>query len=335
MLGFGPNKIAALLLAFALVPLTSVRTASAAPASVQSWRADHHVHLSSADLCGRLRASDCPDCECIESNHPPAVLASDAIRALDAAGVSRGVVLSSAYLYGMSSLHLSRQEIARNVRLENEFTAAEVRKSPKRLVAFFSVDPLQDSALEEVRYWSDRSEFVGLKLHFKASAVDIRSADHRKRVSGVLAEAAKAHLPFVIHVGGGDFNASDAELFINDVLPNAGDSWVQIAHGGGGLPSVNGNNLSVLRTFGDHIVKDDPRTRRVLFDLSFVPGPSDGPEVARASTRELRRIGIKRFLFGSDFNVQTPAEAITNLKRLDLTAEELQTLSQNCAPWAC
>jgi hypothetical protein len=139
----------------------------------------------------------------------------------------------------------------------------------------------------------------------------------------------------VIHVGGGRFNANDAELFIRDVLPSAGSSWVQIAHAGGGLPRQDGNNLAVLGTFADHIVRKDPATLRVLFDLSYVPAPDDTPQVTTAVLEQMRRIGIKRFLFGSDFNVLTPMQEIKNIEKLSLTAEELQTLQKNCAPWAC
>jgi hypothetical protein len=44
---------------------------------------------------------------------------------------------------------------------------------------------------------------------------------------------------------------------------------------------------------------------------------------------------MKRFLFGSDFNVLTPLEEIKDIGKLGLTKQELQTLQQNCAPWAC
>jgi predicted TIM-barrel fold metal-dependent hydrolase len=293
-----------------------------------SWRADHHMHLASADLC-RLVS------ECLPSNHPPAVFASDAVRALDQAHVLKGVILSCAYLYGLPSLHLTPREIAERTRRENEFTAAEVSKYPARLVGFLSVSPLQDSAIDEVRHWQGSHELIGLKLHFTASAVNIRSASERRRVAQVVSEAAAEHIPIVIHIGGGKVDASDAELFIRDVLPSAGDSWVQIAHAGGGLPLHDGNHVGVLRTFADHIVRDDPATRHVLFDLSFVPAPGESREDAAALTQQIRRIGMRRFLFASDFNVLTLDEEIKNLERLGLTKEEWQTLRENCAPWAC
>ena len=320
-----------------VICLALFSAASVHPAKVDilelSWRADHHMHLSSPDLCRRM--DKCFDCGCLDSNHPPAVLAADAVRVLDAAHVSKGVILSSAYLYGLHSLHLPPSEQAKQIRLENAFTAAEASKYPKRLVAFLSVNPLQDTAVDELRYWAAKSQFVGLKLHFRASAVNLRSAAHRKRIGRVLAQAAREHRASVIHLGGGDFDAPDTELFISKVLPSAGDSWVQIAHAGGGLPRHDGNNLRVLRTFANHIVQNDPSTRRVYFDLSYVPGPKEPSADVSELAKQIRRIGIRRFLFGSDFNVLTPAEEITNLGNLGLTPEEWRILSQNCAPWAC
>jgi hypothetical protein len=139
----------------------------------------------------------------------------------------------------------------------------------------------------------------------------------------------------VIHIGGGKFNASDTELFISQVLPSAGDSWVQIAHAGGGLPLHHGYHADVLRVFANHMARHDPLTRHVLFDLSIVPAPREPRDDVSALMQEIRRIGISRFLFGSDFNVGTPQAEIKNLGRLGLTQEEWQTLKDNCAPWVC
>ena len=286
------------------------------------------MHLASPELC-RLVG------ECLSSNDPPAVYAADAVRALDQARVAKGVILSCAYLYGLPSLHLKRDELASMIRQENEFTAAQVARYPDRLVGFLSVDPLVESAIDEIRHWHGSHQLIGLKLHFTASAVNIRSVTQRHQVAKVIAAAADEGLPIVIHIGGGSFNAADAELFIRNVLPSAGSSWVQIAHAGGGLPRRDGNNLAVLRTFADHIVRNDPATKRVLFDISYVPAPDETSQAASAVAQQMRRIGMQRFLFGSDFNVLTPAEEIKDVEKLRLTHEELRMLQQNCAPWIC
>ena len=76
-------------------------------------------------------------------------------------------------------------------------------------------------------------------------------------------------------------------------------------------------------------------TRHVIFDLSYVPAPDEDPRTMSELIQEVRRIGIGRFLFGSDFNVLTPLQEIENLSKAGLTKEEWQTLRARCAPWAC
>lgn len=292
-------------------------------------KADHHVHLASADLCKRVGG-------CLKTHHPPAVLASDAIAALDAARMAKGVVLSCAYLYGKHSLRLSAADIAKYTRLENEFTAAEVARYPDRLIGFLSVDPLRDSALPEIRYWAEHGKLVGLKLHFAVSEVHMQRPAEREKVAAAVAEAAAHGMPMVIHVGAPTFDVADADLFIREVLPRAGESWVQIAHAtGGGWPIKTGRHVRVLRVFADHIAKNDPATRHLLFDLSFVPMPEETAAEAAELAKEIRRIGIDRFVFGSDFNEDTPIHQIENLRRLGLTPEEIDKLKRQCAPWAC
>jgi predicted TIM-barrel fold metal-dependent hydrolase len=323
-----PAALTLLVLSVACLQVVDVRAAQTAASDAVIWRADHHMHLASAELCALVG-------ECLPSNQPPAVFAADAVNALNQGRVGKGVMLSCAYLYGLPSLHLKPRELAAKTRQENEFTAAQIAPYPTRLVGFLSVNPLAESAVDEIRYWRGSTRLVGLKLHFFASGVNLRNARDRQKVVNVIRAAAAEGLPMVIHVGGGTFDAADAELFIRDVLPEAGSSWVQIAHAGGGFPPRDGNNLAVLRTFADHIVRDDPATRRVLFDLAYVPAPDDSPQAAAPVRDQMRRIGMKRFLFGSDFNVLTPLQEMQNLETLGLTGEELSVLQQNCAPWAC
>jgi hypothetical protein len=73
----------------------------------------------------------------------------------------------------------------------------------------------------------------------------------------------------------------------------------------------------------------------VLFDLAYVPAPEEDAATLTALMREVRRIGIERFLFESDFNVLTPSQEIVYLARLGLTTDEENALQRNCAPWVC
>ena len=97
------------------------------------------------------------------------------------------------------------------------------------------------------------------------------------------------------------------------------------------MPLESDNHCRVLEVFADHIARNDPLTKRVLFDLSYVPAPEEGD--AAISSLQMRRIGIDRFLFGSDYNVLTPAEAASFIERPGLTEENQDLLRHNCAPW--
>ena len=318
--------LACCLAAGASAPLLAQESSIAARSAV--WRADHHLHVASPDICARLG-------DCVDAHDPAIVSADDVIAALDAASIGRGVVFSSAYLYGLPALGLDAGEIAQRVRQENTFTAAEVTRAAGRLVGFLSVDPLAASAIAELEAWRGSKVLVGLKLHFTASAVDIHDADHRERVVAVFQTAAGQGMPIAVHIGGGDFGSVEARIVIESVLPHAGKSIVQVAHAGGGYPFRLDHHADILNLFAEYIAADDPRTRRVLFDLSYVPAPEEGPDTVAALSEAMRRIGVERFLFGSDYNVLSPAAQVAALTRLQLTEDEMRILRVNCAPWVC
>ncbi|HTL50463.1 MAG TPA: hypothetical protein VL219_07355 [Steroidobacteraceae bacterium] len=119
------------------------------------------------------------------------------------------------------------------------------------------------------------------------------------------------------------------------ILPAAGDDWVQIAHAAGGIPQRAADQAGVLEHFADRIARGDPRTAHVIFDLSYVPLPGTDAAAAARILAAMRRIGIGRFVFGSDFNVEMPDAAMARLRSLGLTACEWSAIAQACAPWAC
>jgi len=115
-------------------------------------------------------------------------LAEDAVRALEGLPVGKGMVFSSAYLYGMADLKLPRDSVGYWMRRENEFTAAEVAKAPDRLVGVMSVDPLAPTALEEIAHWKGNPAFRALKMHLFGSRVHLADPAERAR----LADGARA-----------------------------------------------------------------------------------------------------------------------------------------------
>jgi predicted TIM-barrel fold metal-dependent hydrolase len=85
-----------------------------------------------------------------------------------------------------------------NGQAQNEFAAAQEAQYPTHFVGFLSVDPHAESAIDEVRHWRGSRQLIGLKLHFTASAVDVRNAGQRARLAKVISVAAAAGQPMVI-----------------------------------------------------------------------------------------------------------------------------------------
>jgi predicted TIM-barrel fold metal-dependent hydrolase len=320
-------------LALSLVVLCPI--ASAAPLAFVPWRADHHMHLRSqagydalVAMCARYGDCTLPK--------PGARPASEAIASLDGVGAEKGVVLSLAFYFGSPAASGQHYDVARMTRAENEYIAQQVATYPERLVGFFSVDPLSANALDEVGYWAQDGRLKGLKLHFANSDVHLLKPEEVKLVAAVVGLAGEKGLPMVIHLGtSADFSTAEAESFIRDILPRAGGAWVQIAHAGtfGGEDKVN---LNSLNAFAAHIAHHDPATRHVLFDISEAVTEKTTADDAAALVAVMRKIGLSRFLPGSDFDGRSSKTADELFReKLPLSAAEWRTVARNCAPWVC
>jgi predicted TIM-barrel fold metal-dependent hydrolase len=107
---------------------------------------DAHAHSASVLLLAYRAVSRGPTRR--ESPTDGAVL----IRRMDADGIRRAFVLSTAYQMAADAYGTRTSESAEyaRVRLENDFTAAECERNPGRLVPFLSVNPKRGYAVEEV-----------------------------------------------------------------------------------------------------------------------------------------------------------------------------------------
>ena len=122
---------------------------------------DYHQHLYSPDAGAR------------SSPGPKGIDADYLVAQLDAAGISRAVVLSVAYSFSNPNTPPVPNEYA-HVMDENNWTSAQVAKYPHRLLGFCSVNPLRPYALEEIaRCAKDPNLRSGLKLHFGNSDVNV------------------------------------------------------------------------------------------------------------------------------------------------------------------
>jgi predicted TIM-barrel fold metal-dependent hydrolase len=131
------------------------------------------------------------------------------------------------------------------------------------------------------------------------------------------------------------YGSDAARVFLNELLPAAPDVPVQIAHlaGAGGYSAATDSALSV---FADAMARQDPRMRNVWFDATTVVRPGMSPDVLQQIAARIRRLGVKRVLYGSDAALNPlayPQAGWEAFRRLPLTEAEFRVIATNVAPY--
>ena len=310
-----------------VVALIGALPLMAAPDEVRPV-ADYHQHLYSPVIAPASQIAP--------------ITARDLVALLDAAGIRRAVVLSQAYAFGNPNRATPVRNERERVIEENDWTSGQVAQFPDRLVGFCGVSPLRDYALEEIaRCANDPHLRAGLKLHFGNSDVDVENPQHVEKLRAVFRAASDRRMAIVIHIRPTisqqrPYGAVQARAFIDNVLPSAADSVVQIAHlgGAGGYddPTVD----EALGVYADAIAAKDPRLARVYFEVSGVAGVGEWRAKADRIAARIRQLGLSRILYGSDSAVgpgRKPAEAWASFRELPLTDAEFREIAANVAPY--
>jgi uncharacterized protein len=287
-------------------------------------RADHHQHLFGPAVVARTPADT--------------IDADRLIAMLDEARIRKAVVLSLAYMHGNPNRPPVEHEYDA-VKAENDWTSAQVAKHPERLVAFCSVNPLKDYALEEIaRCGQDPRLKAGLKLHFGNSDVNLTDPVHAARLRDVFALANRQKMAIVVHARTTisrqrPYHAAHARAFLT-LLEAAPDVPVQVAHlaGSGGYDEAGQDD--VVGVFVDAIAGKDPRVARLWFDVSGIALLGTWPAPAARVAGRLRQIGLDRIVWGADgATSMPPAAAWKGFTEIPLTPGELETIRTNVAPY--
>jgi predicted TIM-barrel fold metal-dependent hydrolase len=304
------------------------------------FRVDHHVHLNSPaiqaflpEFCASMRRFGGCD-PALTSPHS----VRDLLAEMDRAGIQRALVLSDAYLAESPIMEPQRPDAADLMRSANDWTVGLARSYPKRLSAFIAVDPLRSTALPEIARWRDNPAVAGIKVHLTASGVDLRKDGDAAALAAVFGAAAQARFAIVIHLRTQriDYGAPDIWRFVENVLPAAGNTPVQIAHaaGWGGIDQAT---LSALSAFADAIQANPRRFRHVWFDLSGVWTDKSSAADKQLVVALIRRIGLQHFLPGSDwpYNGDNLADYYNRVyPELPLTQKEWAIIRKSVAPYA-
>lgn len=291
--------------------------------------ADHHQHVFSPPMA--------------EFQKIAPITGEDVIKLLDAAGIRRGVLLSTAYSYGRPGRE-PQDEYAK-VKEENDWVGSQAARFPDRLVAFCGFNPLKDYSIEELNRCSKIPSLKrGIKLHFGNSDVQLENPEHLEKLKGVFRAANANRMAIVVHMRASfslnrPYGAEQARLFLEQLMPLATHIPVQIAHLASSGPGYNDPKAdAVMNEFAEAFAKRDPRTRNLWFDVTTIAHPNNPPERSAMVAKRIRQIGVKRILYGSDASVGSnpnlkPREGWAELFKLGLTEKEIRSIAKNKAPY--
>jgi predicted TIM-barrel fold metal-dependent hydrolase len=276
-----------------------------------------------------------------EANEVQPITARDMIRLLDEAGIGSALLLSIAYMYGSPARTIT-DEYAK-VREENDWTGEQAMEVPERLLAFGSVNPLKEYAIDEiVRCASKPTLCHGLKLHFGNSDVQLDNPAHVEQLRRVFQVANEHRMAIVVHLRASisrqrPYGAEQAHVFLNELLPVAPDIPVQIAHLAGSGPGYDDPPAQrAMAVFAAAVEQDDPRARQLWFDVATVVDGNPSPETVELVARRIRQVGTERTLYGSDAAIGDnlrPQEGWAAFQGLPLHAAEFEQIASNVAPY--
>jgi predicted TIM-barrel fold metal-dependent hydrolase len=267
--------------------------------------------------------------------------AKDLVPLLDAAGIRKAVLLSTAYMYGSPARQVE-DEVAR-VRAENDWTAAQAARFPGRLTAFCGFNPLKDYALAELKRCAGQPGLKhGIKLHFGNSDVQLDDPAHVEKLRQVFAAANAAHMAIVVHMRASirnkrPYGARQARIFLEKLMPAAPEVVVQVAHLGGTGPGFDdAPSREVLATLAAAAERREPGTANLWFDVASIVDRDIAPETAAEVAQRIRQIGVGRVLYGTDSaqgkNLR-PREAWAAFLRLPLSEREFTQIARNVPPY--
>ncbi|WP_395406422.1 amidohydrolase family protein [Pseudoduganella sp. UC29_106] len=288
---------------------------------------DYHQHLFSPAVAETIKV--------------PPISAADLVALLDDAGIKRATLLSVAYTFG--SPKRSFPDELERVRAENDWTAAQAAKYPGRLIAFCSFNPLKDYALDELARCAAHPGLKhGIKLHFGNSDVQLELPAHVERLKQVFQAANEHHMAIVVHMRASisqkrPYGAQQARIFLEQLLPQAPDVTVQVAHFAGAGPGYDDPaGEEVMGVLAEAVQQGDPRTRHLMFDIASIPDGKLTKEQEQRLVARIRQVGVSRVLYGSDAatggNLR-PREGWAAFLSLPLTKEEVATVSANVPPY--
>lgn len=224
---------------------------------------------------------------------------------------SKSIVLSDAYLVSLLADYGLVSDEHEAVKEANDYVSVQCAVYSNRLIAYGSVNPLKDYALDEVKRCHKELKLKGLKMQFGNSGVDLKKPEHFNKVKKIFAYASKNKIPLLVHQRSAaePYGSEDAKKLV-ELLAQYPDLRIQLAHlgGWGGFDSASYEYLQTLV----QKLKSHPEIKYLYLDVSGIvvtdqanpiliegmPIPTDDDYQKAAAL--IRDFGLNKIVFGSD-----------------------------------
>lgn len=265
------------------------------------------------------------------------ILAEKLVADLDEAGMQRAIVLSNAYWLGGRFADRA-DEMTKEydaVRAENDWVAEQVARFPERLVMACSAHPLKAYAIAELERCAKFPQAKAFKLHIADADVRLDNLEHLEKLRRFFKAANDRRVPIVVHLAPrANYGPKEVELLLSEVLSQAPDIVVQIAHLAGDGPGIT--SPDALEAFAKARQAGDPRTKNLYFDFAGLVTAKTSAEEAALMVTRMRQIGLEHVLHASDGappNAPTGEHWTHTRRKLPLTDAELRIVANNVAPY--
>lgn len=217
--------------------------------------------------------------------------------ALDSIDLKRGIVLSQAYFKGVTKA---------KARKENHYVAQETKQYSTYLAGACALNPMVPWVMEELLN-CHKDELKLIKLHTVAAGMDLRIGKELNHLKTILEEAQKLNKTVLIH---GNFTKpNEAEILLR-TLEQYPKLNIIIGH-------LLGKDYELLAGF---------HHPQYFVEISGAPFAAKKSEEKEKLVGLMRRVGMEKFIFGSDWPVFHPAEMLKSLKKLPLNTVELDQI---------
>jgi len=289
---------------------------------------DYHVHIFSPALIENLKkerfGSD------LVKGDPNTY--SDIRTILNLNPASKLLLISTGYGYRLH--HVRPEEQIPLILREQNYLSNIADQYPDRLIPFYGINPRSPYALVAIKRCHTLLNFVGIKLHFSASQVDFRDEEHIDKLKDIFAYTGQHQIPVLLHFSNhrSDFGEKEVIQFFHDIIDPDVPQTIIFAHmGGGGW--ITERSIITIEAILSQIESSIGSPHNIYFELSGIIHEKWNHQSELSDDQKraiIRRIGLDKILFGSDYPVARSESYLSTLQeRLKLSGHEIKVISQN------